>query len=47
MVYVIYDVWTSNKRFSDGQKILWTVLALLLNILTAIVYYFLYKRDKR
>lgn len=38
-VWVIYDVWTSNRKLSDGMKILWTVCAVLFSILTAIVYY--------
>jgi membrane protein DedA with SNARE-associated domain len=45
-IYVIYEVWVENKRFSDGQKILWTIFAILFNILTAVVYYLLYKRNK-
>ncbi|MCX6750082.1 MAG: PLDc N-terminal domain-containing protein [Candidatus Pacearchaeota archaeon] len=38
-VWVIYDVWTKNKRLSDTAKIVWTVFAILLSILTAIVYW--------
>jgi membrane protein DedA with SNARE-associated domain len=43
-IYVIYDVWTNNKRLTDGQKLLWTIAALLFNIVTAIVYYLTQKR---
>ena len=43
-IYVIYDVWANNSKLSDGQKILWTVFALLFNIVTAIVYYVTQKR---
>ena len=43
-VWVIYDVWTSGKRMSDGMKIVWTVAAVVLSIVTAIVYYFVEKR---
>jgi len=42
-VLVIYDVFAKNKKLSDGMKILWTILALLFSIITAIVYYFVYK----
>jgi NhaP-type Na+/H+ or K+/H+ antiporter len=38
-VLVIYDVWTNNKKLSDTAKIVWTVLAVLFSILTAIVYW--------
>lgn len=42
-IWVIYDVFTKNKKLSDGMKILWTVLAIVFNIITAIVYYLVYK----
>lgn len=47
IVYVLVDVWSGSKRLSDGQKILWTVLALLFSIVTAIVYFILFKRNNR
>lgn len=43
-VWVIYDVLTNNKRLSQGAKIIWIVLALIGNILTAIAYYFIEKK---
>ena len=43
-VWVIYDVWTKNKKLSDGMKILWTILAVIFSIITAIVYYFIHKK---
>jgi len=43
-VWVIYDVFTVNKKLSSGKKVLWTVLAVLFSIITAIVYYFMYKK---
>jgi flagellin-like protein len=43
-VWVIYDVWTNNKRLSDTAKIIWTVFAILLSILTAIVYWLIGKK---
>jgi uncharacterized membrane-anchored protein len=42
-IWVIYDVFAKNKRLSVGMKVLWTVLAILFSIITAIVYYFVYK----
>jgi len=43
-IWVIYDVFANNKRLSTGMKILWTILALVFSIITAIVYYFVYKK---
>ena len=43
-VWVIYDVFAVQKKLSVGMKILWTVLALLFSIITAIVYYFVVKK---
>lgn len=40
-IWVIYDVITYNKRLSDGMRVLWIILALILSIVTAIVYYFI------
>lgn len=42
-VWVIYDVFANNKKLSMGMKVLWTVLAIFFSIITAIVYYFVYK----
>lgn len=42
-VLVIYDVFAKNKQLSDGMKILWTILAIVFSIITAIIYYFVYK----
>ncbi|MEM4755959.1 MAG: PLDc N-terminal domain-containing protein [Candidatus Woesearchaeota archaeon] len=43
-VWVIYDVWQNQKRMDQTMKIIWTVAAVLLSILTAIVYYFVVKK---
>lgn len=42
-VWVIYDVLTNNKRLSTEVKIVWIVCAVLFSILTAIVYFLVYK----
>jgi len=42
-VWVIYDVFAKNKKLSMGMKVLWTVLAIVFSIITAIIYYFVYK----
>lgn len=43
-IWVIYDVWAKQKKMSGGNKVLWTILALIFNILTAIIYYFVKKK---
>jgi len=45
-VWVIYDVLAVNKKLSTGMKVLWIFLVLLpgINIITAIVYYFIEKK---
>ena len=43
-IWLIYDVLAKNKRLSDGMKVLWVVLAIILGgIIPAIIYYFVYK----
>jgi len=42
-VWVIYDVWSKNTRLSEKNKIIWTVCAIIFNIISAIVYYVLHK----
>ena len=43
-VWVIYDVFAVNKRLSTNMKIVWTVFAIIFSIITAIVYWFVYKK---
>ncbi len=43
-VWVISDVWMVNRRLSPEMKLLWTVLALVFSILSAVVYYVVYKK---
>ncbi len=45
-VWVIYDVWTKNPRLSETNKILWTIFALIFNIVAAVVYYFVHKSGR-
>jgi len=42
-IWVIYDVWTKNKKDSQEMKIVWTILAIFFSIVTAIIYYFIRK----
>ena len=44
--WVIYDLWTKNKRLSDTEKLVWTIAAVVFNILTAVIYYFTQKQKK-
>jgi hypothetical protein len=46
MIWVVYDVFANQKEFSTGMKVLWTVLAVLFSIITAIVYYFVVYKKK-
>jgi prolipoprotein diacylglyceryltransferase len=39
-VWVIYEVITKHKHWTDGKKILWIICAVIFSIITAIVYYF-------
>ncbi|MBN1131981.1 MAG: PLDc N-terminal domain-containing protein [Bacteroidales bacterium] len=43
-IWVIYDVWVNRKSMSSGNKILWTLFAIIFSIVTAIVYYFTKKK---
>ena len=44
-VWVIYDVFSNQKKMTTGKKVLWTIFALLFSIITAIVYFFVvYKK---
>jgi hypothetical protein len=43
-IWVIYDVWANQKKMSGGKKILWTILALLFSIITAIIYLIVRKK---
>ncbi|MFA6089642.1 MAG: PLDc N-terminal domain-containing protein [Candidatus Woesearchaeota archaeon] len=45
-IWVIYDVIKNNKKLSDGMKLLWIILAILFNIITAVVYYFVGRNAK-
>ena len=43
-IWVIFDVWTKQKKMSTGTKLIWTIFAIIFSILTAIVYYFKKKK---
>ena len=43
-IYVLYDVWAVQKSMSGVTKIIWSICALIFNIITAIVYYFVVKK---
>ena len=43
-LWVIYDVWSINKKLNQSAKLFWTVLALLFSVLTAVVYFFMFKK---
>ena len=37
-IWVIYDVFTNQKKLNTGKKVLWTIAAVLFSIITAIIY---------
>lgn len=39
-IFVILQVWTKQPSMSVGEKVIWTIAALIFNVITAIVYYF-------
>ncbi|WP_421877963.1 PLDc N-terminal domain-containing protein [Marinoscillum sp.] len=43
-IWVIYDVVSNQKSMSGGSKLLWIICALIFNVITAIVYFFVVKR---
>jgi membrane protein DedA with SNARE-associated domain len=43
-VWVIYDVVTSKKHMKKEMKLVWIICAVLFNVITAIVYYFVEKK---
>jgi len=45
IIWVLYEVWSVNKTMTDGKKILWSVGALFFSVVTAILYYFVEKRE--
>ncbi len=45
-IWVIYDVITNNKQISSGVRILWIVFAIVFSIITAVVYFLVYKIKK-
>jgi len=42
-LWVILDVWT-KQSMTTGAKLIWTIFALIFNIGTAVVYYFVKKK---
>ncbi|OGI16095.1 hypothetical protein A3K63_02390 [Candidatus Micrarchaeota archaeon RBG_16_49_10] len=43
-VWIIYDVFTNQRKMGDREKLLWIVLAIVFSVITAIFYYFLVKK---
>jgi len=44
-VWVIYDVLAKNKKLSTTAKVIWVVCAVFFSIITAIVYYFIGRKQ--
>lgn len=46
-IWVTYDVWSNkDSRFTTTTKVVWTIAAFFLSVVTAIVYYFVEKRGR-
>ncbi len=45
-IWVIYDVVMTHHKMTRNAKIIWIVCAVLFNIITAIIYYFVVKAKK-
>ena len=44
-IWVIVEVVTKHKNWTSGKKVLWIVCALVFNVITALIYYFVeYKK---
>lgn len=43
-IWVIYDVLVVNRGLDTTKKVLWILAAIFFSIITAIVYYFVYKK---
>ena len=41
--WVLYEVWFVKKQMSTHRRIVWSIVAILLSILAAILYYILEK----
>lgn len=46
LIWVLYEVWAVNKSMTTGTKVLWSLGAIFFNIITAIVYYLVVKREQ-
>lgn len=42
-IWVIYDIVTAQKKMDKTHKLIWIICAILFNVITAIVYYFVVK----
>ncbi len=43
-VWVIYDVFTHQKKMKNEYKIIWTIAAIIFGLFTAIAYYFIIQK---
>lgn len=44
MIWVLYEVWAVNRSLQTGEKVIWSIAAVCLNVVTALIYYFVVKR---
>ncbi|MBI2572454.1 PLDc N-terminal domain-containing protein [Candidatus Woesearchaeota archaeon] len=43
-LYVLIDILQNQKKMNQNHKIIWIICALIFNIITAVVYYFVVKK---
>lgn len=44
-IWVLYEVWAVGKHMRTGEKLVWSIAAVCFNILTAIAFYIIVKRN--
>jgi uncharacterized membrane protein YidH (DUF202 family) len=45
-ILVIYDVFAKQKKMKLSTQVIWTVLAIVFSIITAIIYFLFVKKKK-
>lgn len=43
LIWIIYDLFTNNKKLSMDMEVVWIILTVLFNGITVIIFYLLVK----
>lgn len=46
-IWVIYNVWSKRRNYSDTEKLIWTIAAIAFSFITAVVFFFTQQRRNR